>query len=291
MKVFVIMAVHNRKKYTIECLRLLSEQSYQPFEVIVVDDGSTDGTGRLIKDLYPQTHIIKGDGNWWWARSMNEGFRYALDKSADVIITLNNDVLFDNSLIEDLIQFHNQQPEAIIGCLNTVQKEKEYIFFSGIEKINWWKAKEVKYHQPFSNYQSNLKGLHPTYCLNGRGTLIPATVFTTVGLFDEDRFPQYAADYDFALRARKNGIPVMISWDIKIRSILESTGEGRTFIRQSWKKFLLSFNNRYSATSWRMWLNYYCKHAGWSMITGLPFQFIKLGYSFFKKRKQMEGIR
>ncbi|MBS2099107.1 glycosyltransferase family 2 protein [Carboxylicivirga linearis] len=291
MRVFVIIAVHNRKEQTLKCLKLLSEQTFKNLEIVLVDDGSSDGTEEIVKDLYPQIHIIKGDGNWWWARSMNEGFKYALNNKADILITLNNDVLFNSSLIDNLVQLHSHQPDAILGCLNTVLKEKEYIFFSGIKAIKWWKAKEEKYHQPFSSYQSDLNGLHLTYCLNGRGTLIPANVFKSVGFFDEVRFPQYAADYDFTLRARKKGISVMISWDIKIQSILESTGQGRTFIRQSWKKFLQSFTNRYSATSWRMWLNYYYKHAGWMIISGLPFQFIKLGYSFFKKRKQMEGIR
>ncbi|MCU4166441.1 glycosyltransferase family 2 protein [Carboxylicivirga caseinilyticus] len=291
MKVFVVIAVHNRKEYTLNCLHLLSQQSYKQFEVVLVDDGSTDGTVEEVKQLYSNTHIVKGNGDWWWAKSMNEGFKYAFNKDADVVITLNNDVSFNHNLIRDLLDLHNQNPQCILGCLNMISKEKEYIFFSGVRKIEWWKAKEQKYHKPFTVVDESLKGLHPTYCLNGRGTLIPADVFKRVGYFDEIHFPQYAADYDFILRSIKSGIRVFITWDIKIYSILEATGEGRTFIKQSWKSFLLSFLNRYSATSWQMWLNYYRKHAGWQIISGLPIQYLRLFYSFIRKQKQLEGIK
>lgn len=291
MKVFVVIAVHNRKVHTLNCLQLLHRQSFKPFGIVLVDDGSDDGTADEVKKAFPQVNIINGNGNWWWARSMNEGFRWAVQQGGEVIITLNNDTAFSSDLIGDLLALHSLYPRSVIGCLNTVQKEGEYIFFSGISHINWWKAKEYKYHRPFTLCDSRLSGLHDTLCLNGRGTLIPVNVFNTIGYFDDRHFPQYASDYDFTLRAVKAGVKVMMSWDIKIQSVIEVTGQGRSFIRQSWWQFLLSFGNRYSANSLRLWWHYYRIHAGYKMLTGFMLQILRLCYSFYSKRNLTEGLR
>lgn len=291
MRIFIVIAAHNRKDYTLECLRLLSNQTLNDFEVVLVDDGSTDGTYADVQSEYPQVHVIRGTGNWWWTHSMNEGFKYAVRNNADIVITLNNDTQFESDLVQQLVGMHNQFPQALIGCINTVKKGEEYIFFSGVKHIVWWKAKEYKYHSSFQKYDSGLTGNHPSMCLNGRGTLIPVSVFKKIGYFDETHFPQYASDYDFSLRTLKAGFQVLISWDIKIQSILETTGEGRTFMPQSWRNFLGSFNNQYAASSWRLWWYYYRKHAGWQAIFGLPLQYFKLCYSFSRKNKRMEGLK
>jgi len=291
MKIFIVIAVHNRKDYTLECLSLLSNQTLNDFELVLVDDGSVDGTLTDVESEYPQVHVIRGSGQWWWTRSMNEGFKYAVRNNADVVITLNNDTQFESDLVQQLIAIHYQFPQALIGCLNTVKKDKEYIFFSGVKSIAWWKAKEYKYHSFLQKYDSDVSGIHLTMCLNGRGTLIPVSVFREIGYFDETHFPQYASDYDFSLRALKAGFKVLISWDIKIQSIMETTGEGRTFISQSWRTFLASFTNKYAASSWRLWWHYYRKHAGLQAITGLPLQYFKLCYSFYRQSKRMEGLR
>ncbi|MCU4173844.1 glycosyltransferase family 2 protein [Carboxylicivirga sp. N1Y90] len=292
MKVYVVIAVHNRKKYTLNCLSLLEKQTFQNFEVIIVDDGSDDGTSNDIKAIYPHVKIIHGDGSWWWTRSMNEGFKVALDEGADLIITLNNDVSFDENLIQNLIELNEQHPDSLIGCLNLIHRKKPYVFFSGIKKNIWWKAKEVKYHKAFSLLEKDeLKGLHHTTCLNGRGTLIPRAVFEKVGLLDELSFPQYASDYDFVLRASNYGFPAFITWDVAISSFIEETGEGKSFIDQSWLAFIRSFFNRYSSTSIRMWVKYYIRHAGIGAMSGVVFQVLRQIYAFKRKRNLLNTLK
>nr|WP_321454319.1 glycosyltransferase family 2 protein [uncultured Carboxylicivirga sp.] len=288
---FIVIAVHNRKEQTAQCLKQLASQTITSFNVVLVDDGSDDGTNELVYFNALSIHLVTGDGSWWWTRSMNEGVMYSLKQGADLIFTLNNDVFFPTTLIEDLLQLHQKHPQAMIGCLNTFVGTREYNFFAGVKAIHWWKAKDIKYKKAFTEYSTEMTGLHPTKCLPGRGTLIPRKVFEAIGLYDHCNFPQYAADYDFALRAGKAGFNVFISWDIKIQSVLETTGQGRTFIKQSWAKFFKSFFNPYSATSWRMWTKYYGKHAGWQMVSGLPILFLRLWVSFIRKQNQQEAVR
>ena len=290
MNVFIVIAVFNRKDHTLNCLRLLSEQTYQDFKVVLVDDGSTDGTSDEVKHLYPETLIVKGNGNWWWSYSMNQGFRTALNEKADVIITLNDDTTIDTNWLESLLSRHKNSPDAVIGCLNTIKKEEKYVFFSGVKDIKWYAAKEVKYHQAFTRINQSLTGIHSTVCLNGRGTLIPRLAFDKIGLYDDKHFPQYAADYDFTLRAVKKGIEVNIDWENEVSSIIESTGKGRTFIKQPLGSYLSSFFNPYASTSWKMWWHYYRRHAGVNLLIGFPIQILKLFYAYYRKRNVLEEI-
>jgi len=290
MKVFVIIAVFNRIEHTLHVLKCLEAQSFQEFDVVVVDDGSSDGTTQIIQKQFPKVILVQGDGSWWWARSMNEGFKLALAKGADVLITLNNDVNFNKELIASLLHLHRQKPKSLIGCLNIVVKKQKYIFFSGIKAISWWKAKEYKYHKAFTLLDKPLRGLHASKCLNGRGTLIPVEVFNAIGLYDNKHFPQYAADYDYTLRAARSGFKSWISWDNTIESFIEETGAGRSFIRQSWRRFMRSFFNPYASTSWRMFLYYYYRHAGIQLITGLPCQFGRILFAFYRKRHVVEEL-
>ncbi len=292
MNVFVVIAVHNRKKFTLDCLQFLKEQSYNDFNIVVVDDGSDDGTSDDINTYYPDVYVVKGDGSWWWTKSMNQGCNKAIELGADILITLNNDTYFDSQFIEQLVKLHKENSEAVLGCLNLIEKDKEYIFYSGLKDIHWWKAKEVKYHQAFTPYTNNLQGIHPTMCLNGRGTLIPVKIFKEVKGYDEENFPQYASDYDFTLRVKSKGYPCYISYSIKIYSFIENTGEGKSFIKQSWNSFLKSFNNPYSQTSLKMWHRYYRRHA--SVVAanvGFLIQILRTVIAFVRKRNVLKNLQ
>lgn len=291
IKVGVVLAVHNRKAHTLQCLQLLHEQSYKEIQIVMVDDGSSDGTNEAVSSAFPKVHIIKGSGHWWWARSMNVGFHKALALGVDVVISMNNDTLFSTTLISELVQWHLETPTKVLGCLNTIEKDQSYVFFAGVRKISWWIAKEFKYIKAFNPLTESLKGIHPTVCLNGRGTLIPRTVFETIGFFDALHFPQYAADYDFALRAVKANFGCLINWDIRVSSAIEDTGKGRSFIRQSWGQFYKSFFNPYASTSIKMWWHYYRKHGGIVWPIGFVMQLLRLSLAFHKKRHLLTTLQ
>ncbi|TLX75650.1 glycosyltransferase family 2 protein [Labilibacter sediminis] len=291
MKIFVVIAVFNRKEYTMQCLQLLENQSFKDFSIVVVDDGSTDGTNEAIQNSYPDVMLVQGTGNWWWTKSMNKGCEEAIKHGAEVLITLNNDTLFDEKFIEKLVRLHHENPRSVLGCINLVKKEQEYIFFSGIKKNIWWKAREVKYHKAFTPMVNDLSGLHNTRCLNGRGTVIPVSIFKEIGGYDENKFPQYASDYDLTLRVQRHAYKCLISYDVKVYSFVEETGDGKSFVKQSGATFFKSFINPYSQTSLKMWYRYYKEHAPQTtFILGFLIQQLRTIYAFCKKRNLLSDI-
>ncbi|MEL6945455.1 MAG: glycosyltransferase, partial [Bacteroidota bacterium] len=86
--------MHNRKDITLKCLsRLKALGDLTRYSVIVVDDGSTDGTYEEIYESYPTVILLKGDGNLWWTGAIRMGMEYAYKQDADYIIWLNDDTL------------------------------------------------------------------------------------------------------------------------------------------------------------------------------------------------------
>jgi GT2 family glycosyltransferase len=256
MKLFIVVAVFNKVQNTLQFIELLGNQTYRDFEIVIVDDGSKDGTAEIVKEKFPGIHIVKGSGNWWWTRSINEGIIYAQAHGAEYILIQNNDTWFEPDYLSKLMAAASQVPEAIIGSLDITFEEPKRIFFSGVKQMIWWKAKGILYHKGYPEYDTSLTGLHPTVALNGRGTLIPMNVIDKIGFLDAKNLPQYASDFDLILRAHRMGVPCYISWDAVVYSFVGDTGAGKPYIYQSWTTYLKSFFNPYAQTSLRTWFNY-----------------------------------
>ena len=77
----IIIPTFNRKKQLSVLLHQFKQQKSNGirFNIVVVVDGSTDGTIELLESEFPEVIIVKGSGNWWFTRSLNEGCKYAVD--------------------------------------------------------------------------------------------------------------------------------------------------------------------------------------------------------------------
>ena len=91
----VIIPVHNRIKYTLQCIKSLKKQTCaKEFKIFLVDDGSTDETIKIINNKFPEVTIFKGDGSLFWGGAVNYGIKNVLrlSKKNDWILLVNNDV-------------------------------------------------------------------------------------------------------------------------------------------------------------------------------------------------------
>lgn len=88
----IIIPVRNRCAITLGCLRTLAADGVLDWAtVLVMDDGSTDGTGEAIRRDFPLVELQRGDGTWWWAGAIRRGMAWALQNGAERIYWLNDD--------------------------------------------------------------------------------------------------------------------------------------------------------------------------------------------------------
>lgn len=114
LSLFIIIPVHNRRTTTLSCLEHLATQSvFDTFQIVVINDGCTDGTEAAIKAKYPQIRVISSNGNLWWTGAIELGMRHAYDAGAEYILWLNDDALPAEGTLDKLISFCRAHPHTL----------------------------------------------------------------------------------------------------------------------------------------------------------------------------------
>jgi len=225
----LICPVHNGLKYTKECLKSLHSSLDKSIyrtavNVILVDDGSTDGTSKWVNEQYPQVDVLRGDGNLWWSGAVNKGVKHALEYGAEYVLLINNDNVFGEHFVDSMITYAQENGIQIIGCAIRVLGSNVWWALGGYFDKSSGKMGMYKDISELGSHKRVGRGCYSIDWLNGMGTLIHNSVFKTVGYWDDKNFPQYFGDCDFILRAKRNGIDAYVYVDSVIWNDINSTG-------------------------------------------------------------------
>jgi len=250
--IFIVIPVHNRKHFTRECLFSLRKQTFKNFKVIVVDDGSTDETGKMIEKEFSDVILLKGDGNLWWTGATNLGVEYALSQANqdDYILTLNDDTIVRPDYLQILLDSSQNHTNSLIGSISISSLDESTVVDAGV-RINWLTAKYTNLADG-GGYNDILREgslIQKVDVLPGRGTLIPIEVFQKIGLYNFKRLPHYGADYEFSRRANMNGYKLLINYEAVVTSNVKMTGLNNSVNKLGWSDLIRSFFSIRSANN------------------------------------------
>lgn len=202
--IYALIPVKDRIEHTLKCIQSLKTQTIEDIKVIVIDDGSVDGTKDILKDKWNDIEIIQGDGNLWCMGAFAKGVDYIRPSlnDNDFVLTQNQDAYFDKNFIQELLNVANSNPNSIVGSINYSGKTNKPIYHNHILVNGGFKPNLI------SGKLSDV--IENTDTLNTRGTLFPASVFKKIGNFSP-LFPHYAGDYEITCRAKKNGYKLLIA--------------------------------------------------------------------------------
>jgi len=267
--IYIIIPVFNRKHFTQKCLLSLKKQTFQNFKVIVVDDGSTDRTGEMIKEEFPEVVLLEGDGNLWWTGATNLGVEYALAQAdqTDYILTLNNDTIVRQDYLQYLFDCALNHPNSLIGSIFISDLKGSTVVDAGV-RINWLTAKYTNLAKG-RGYKDILRTgslIQKVNVLSGRGTLIPIEVFQKLGLYNFKRLPHYGADYEFSRRANIKGYKLLINYEAVVISDVKMTGLNNGVNKLGWNDFGKSFFSIKSPNNLKQrWRFAHLCCAGWKL--------------------------
>ena len=243
--VFVVIPVHDRIEYTLACLESFSQQTCPNVTVIVVDDGSTDGTKAVVQQRYPSTVVLSGDGSLWWAGATNRGVFWALGRARaeDFVLTMNNDTVVSPGYVDLLLSAAREHPHTLIGSMAVDMGEEGMALDWGL-RVRWWIGGSVRDVPPVAPFlDSPIPDCRAVDVLPGRGTLIPIGAFRALGPFDQTSLPHYGADYEFSRRAYSHGFGLLINRASVVRSHADATGLNPRLQKLGLLEFLRSFTS------------------------------------------------
>lgn len=203
VRIEVVTPVHNRKELTLRCLESLGQAALSGIDlhVIVVDDGSTDGTAEALAKEYPDVTVITGDGNLWYTAGTNVGLKAALENAPDFILAINNDSEFDPAFLQHMLATATANPKSVVGAVLVSWDDRKRVFQVAPKWNVWWGGmrhwvKQTVDTLPAAAWEVEL--------IVGNCVLFPAEAIRQVGFMDEKRLPQYG-DAEYTPRMRKAG--------------------------------------------------------------------------------------
>ena len=238
-RVAVVIPVHNQCERTVRCLESLRRIRYTNHCLIVVDDGSRDGTADLLARRYPDVTVLPGNGNLWWAGASNCGVRHALEQHYAFVLTLNNDTQVEPFFLNYLVEAALMQPRSIVGSRINFLKQPSRIWALGAT-MRWENGQLFHLLEQGVDEkapQVRRPVVRPVETLTGCGTLIPVDCFRETGYYDARRFPQYHADTEFVLRAARHGWRALVHTQAVVYNDADNTAADTT---TQWVEQLLS---------------------------------------------------
>lgn len=213
--VIVLILSYNGKHLLEDSISSYLNNDYPNFKVIVIDNGSYDGTKEWVEQNFPQVKVLRTEKNLKYSGGFNFGLNYAFNvENADFVLITNNDVKADKNVISELVKAALRSPDYgfVTGkvyfydqpnVLQTVGKYEDPIRWNG-EHIGY---KEVDIGQ----YDEESERIFADDIF----ILVSRKVYETVGGYDTT-FAFQAEEYDWQARAKNVGFKVYYTPKAKI---------------------------------------------------------------------------
>jgi GT2 family glycosyltransferase len=206
--VTIILLNWNSWQDSAECIESCKRLSYPYFQLLIVDNDSSDGSEAILRERFPDIGFIQTGANLGFAGGNNVGIGYALAQGADYVWLLNNDTVVEPEALTALLQLAaNDKQVGMVGSKIVYYDAPKILWFSGAV-LNRESA-----HRPYHlGLNEADHGQYDLTCetgyITGCSLLVRKEVIASIGLLD-DRLFLYFEDVDWSARAKAAGWKLM----------------------------------------------------------------------------------
>lgn len=223
-RIDVITLTWNRRQDTLACLESLSQLTYPNYQIMLVDNGSTDGTVEAVRARFPHVELLVNEKNLGFQGGFNAGLRRSLASGADYAFVMNNDTTVQPDILDELIKqavtadvgmvapkiYYAYQPDRIWsvgGDCHPVTLEMTHKGDNQFDRGQWDQVLERDF-------------------LVGCAMLMKRSMLETIGVFDTGYHPGYYEDADLCVRARRAGFRLLMVPSAKMWHKVSASGGG-----------------------------------------------------------------
>jgi GT2 family glycosyltransferase len=238
-KVVVVLLNWNEWSDTSLCLSTLEHLDYKSFEVLVVDNGSTDGSPQRIRETFPWVNVVENGKNLGFTGGCNVGIRYAQAQGADFIWLLNNDTTVDPAALRALVE--KAESDSRIGAVGSAiyfMDERERLQCWGGGYVNFWMGRSEHFLRKVDDDKVEF--------IMGASLLLSRAAIDRVGALDEGFFI-YWEDADICFRLRRHGWRLAVAGESKVwHKGSTAIGKGRVSSYKNFNASAARFFRRYA---------------------------------------------
>lgn len=187
---------------TASCLESLAAMQYDALDVLLIDNGSPDGSGARLHARFPSINYLQTGSNLGYAGGNNRGIEHALARNADYILVLNNDTVLDATCVANLVAASERTGAPVVAPLIVYFDEPDRVWYGGGV---FSRMRALGRHLRENELVDSSERSAPTSFVCGCCFLIRADVARRVGGFDESFFA-YVEDVELSLRLLTAGI-------------------------------------------------------------------------------------
>ena len=200
--VLVVTVNHNGRENTLQTLASLAQMTYPRFDILLVDNGSTDGSLEAVQQAFPGLAVITNETNLGFAGGFNVGLKRGIDQGVDFILAINNDTVVAPDMLSLLVEACAPGIGAV-GPVIYYYDQRDRVWSSGfrrhpvtLEMTGGQRNRSVPGGQDQTPY--------PVEYLLGCALLFRREALSAIGLFDP-RFYLYYEDLDLSMRLQRRG--------------------------------------------------------------------------------------
>jgi GT2 family glycosyltransferase len=224
----------NAKEYLAQCLPSLAALDYPNYKVILVDNGSTDGSVEYAISEFPGIRVIENGRNLGYAGGMNVGIAQS---EGDVVVLLNNDIIVRRDWLSELVgAMAASERIGVAGCKIFFADGETLQHAGGLISYPLALADHRGYRQPDTGAYDMLADVD---YVTSAAMAIGRAVLAEVGNLDDGFFPIYYDDVDICYRARAAGWRV-----VYVPTAMLTHLESATVVRDSYRYFVSFHRSR-----------------------------------------------
>lgn len=250
----VILVNWNGRDDTLECLASLERAAMDNATVIVVDNGSEDGSVGEIRSRHPGVRILAMETNLRFAGGNNEGIRAALASGAEQVMLLNNDTTVEPGFLRAMTARLASAPDiGVVAPKIYYYDRPDLLWYAGGEVSMW--TGTMRHLGIREKDDGRFDRPRETTYATGCCLLTRREVLERVGLLDES-FYMYAEDADWCARVRNDGYRIMVEPGARVWHKVSVSAGGHLSRFKLRNKFLSNFRFFARHASWYHWLTF-----------------------------------